>query len=126
MTNQIVANNVTGIPVTYVDNGDGTYSLKVSTSGPGGAPSATRSGVSLNSSVGATSAAIIPAGTFLGEVTIQNRHGSQVLYVSFNSPALTTDFAISAGAALTMRFGPTNVLYGIGSGAATTFAAIGA
>lgn len=126
MSDRIELNNATGIPVKFVDNGDGTYSLQVSTSGGTVAPVATRAGVSVNGSVGAASAAIIAAGAFDGEVTIQNTHASQTLSVSFTNPATTSDFTIAAGAALTMHFGPTNALYGIGSGASTTFAAIGA
>ncbi len=126
MADKIVLNNATGIPVRYVDNGDETWSPQVSTSGGSIPPVAARAGVTLSGSIGASSGEIIPAGTFDGEVTLQNTHASQTLSISFNTPALTTDFTIAAGAALTLRFGPTNALYGIGSGAATTFSAIGA
>lgn len=128
MSDQIAVNNATGIPMHWVDNGDGTFSPKISISGGTTAPPAVRAGISAPAnSVGGASATIIAAGTFLDSVTIQNTHATQTLYVSFNTPALTTDFAIGpAGAALTLPFGPTNALYGIGSGAATTFAVIGA
>ena len=126
MTDIIGLRNATNIAVRFVDNGDGTYSEQVSTSGGTAAPVAARAGASISGSVGAASATIIAAGTFHGEVTLQNTHASQTLSISFTSPATAADFTIQPGAALTVRFGPTNALYGIGSGAATTFAAIGA
>ncbi|MET3232270.1 UNVERIFIED_ORG: hypothetical protein ABIC54_004475 [Burkholderia sp. 1263] len=88
-------------------------------------PTNAQAGVSTKGTVGTTSAAIIAAGQFTGWVTVQNTHASQTLYVSFTAPATTTDIAIQAGAALTLAFGPTNALNGIGSGAGTTFAAVG-
>lgn len=128
MVDKIVQRNATDVPIRMVDNGDGTWSEKVNIDGGTAAPNAARAGISAPaSSVGVASAQIIAAGAYLGSVTIQNTHATQTLYVSFNTPALTTDFAIApAGAALTLPFGPTNALYGIGSGAATTFAVIGA
>jgi len=124
MADQKAMNNSTGIPMTWVDNGDGTYSPKVSAGG-GVAPPATRAGVTLNGSRDNSSGVIVPAGTFVNEMTIQNTHASQTLSITFTSPATSADFTIQPGAALTMKFGPTNALYGIGSGAATTFACIG-
>ena len=103
------------IPV-YITTGSGSG---------GGVSGPAKAGVSAKGTVGTTSAAIVAAGQFAGWVTIQNTHASQTLYVSFNAPATTTDIAIQAGAALTLAFGPTNALNGIGSGAGTTFAMVG-
>lgn len=88
-------------------------------------PTNAQAGKSVSGNVGATSAGLIVAGSFAGWLTIQNTHATQTLYVSFNAPATASDFAIASGAALTLPFGPTNTLNGIGSGAATTFAVVG-
>lgn len=87
--------------------------------------SGSRTGASSNSSVGTTSAQIIAAGTYSSWVTIQNTHASQTLYLSFNTPATTSDIKIIAGASITLPFGLANALYGIASGASTTYAIIG-
>ncbi len=95
----------------------------------GGAPPTyqiPRAGVSTSGTVGTTSAALIPAGTFSNSATIQNTHATQTLTLSFNTTALATDIKLGAGASITLPFGPTNALYGLGSGAGTTWAAIGA
>lgn len=103
------------IPV-YITSGSG---------GGGGVGGPSKAGVSVKGSVGTTSAAIIAAGQFAGWVTVQNTHATNTLFVSFTAPATATDIAILPGAALTLTFGPTNALNGIGSAAATTFAAVG-
>jgi hypothetical protein len=91
-----------------------------------GAPSGGgATGISLNGSVGTTSAVIIPAGTFSTWVTLQNTHASQTLNVSFISPVTTADISLAAGASITLPFGPGNALNGLGSAAGTTWAAIG-
>ncbi|MBN3757220.1 hypothetical protein G3N95_30060 [Paraburkholderia sp. Tr-20389] len=82
-------------------------------------------GVSSNSNVGASSAVVVPAGTYAAWVTIQNTHATQKLSLSFTSPATTSDYTLAAGASITLPFGLANALYGIGSGAATTYALIG-
>ena len=87
---------------------------------------ATRAGVSKTGSVDAASAQILAAGAFTDNVMIQNTHASQSLYFSFKNPATASDVKFGPGASITLPFGPNNVLYGIGSAAATTFAAIGA
>ncbi|WP_035939430.1 hypothetical protein [Caballeronia glathei] len=84
-----------------------------------------KAGVSAKGTVGTTSAAIIAAGAFAGWVTVQNTSPANTLFVSFTAPATATDIAILPGAALTLPFGPTNALNGIGSAAGTTFAAVG-
>jgi hypothetical protein len=93
--------------------------------GGGGLAGPAEAGVSVKGTAGTTSAAIIAAGAFKGWVTIQNTHASQTLFVSFTAPATATDIAILPGAGLTLPFGPTNALNGIGSAAGTTFAAVG-
>jgi hypothetical protein len=96
--------------------------LPVSTSGS--APSPTKAGISATGSVGATSATVVPAAAYTGWVTIQNT-SANILYLSFTNPATTSGIAVAAGAALTLPFGPTNALFGIGSATATTFAVVG-
>jgi hypothetical protein len=82
-------------------------------------------GISSNGSVGTSSAVVVAAGTFFKWVTIQNTHATQKLSLSFNTPATTADFTLAPGAAMTLPFGLAKSLYGIGSGAGTTFALIG-
>jgi hypothetical protein len=94
------------------------------TSAPSGSGS-TIAGVSVKGTVGTTSAEIIAAGAFVGWMTVQNTHASNTLFVSFTTPATATDIAILPGAGLTLPFGPTNALNGIGSAAGTTFAVVG-
>lgn len=88
----------------------------------GGIPAA---GISVNGSVGAASAQLIAPGAFSAWVTIQNTHASQKLSLSFNATATVNDFTLAPGASVTLPFGLANALNGIGSGAGTTFAAIG-
>lgn len=88
-------------------------------------PTNAQAGASASGAVGTASAQIIAAGAYKGWVTIQNTSAANTLYVSFNATATASDFAITAGAALTLAFGPTNALAGIGSAAGTTFAAVG-
>lgn len=88
-----------------------------------GAPLA--AGVSSNSNVGAASAVVVPAGIYSAWVTVQNTHATQKLSLSFTNPATTSDYTLAAGASITLPFGLANALYGIGSGAATTYALIG-
>ncbi len=83
-----------------------------------------KAGVSTTGSVGITSATIVPAATYTGWVTIQNT-SANILYLSFTTPATASGNAIAAGASITLPFGPTNALYGIGSATATTFATAG-
>jgi len=104
------------IPV-YITSGSGGSG--------GGLAGPAKAGVSVKGAAGTTSTAIIAAGAFAGWVTIQNTHASQTLFVSFTAPATATDIAILPGAGLTLPFGPTNALNGIGSAAGTTFAAVG-
>jgi hypothetical protein len=96
--------------------------LPISTSSA--APAPAKAGVSATGSVGTTSATIMTAGAFTGWVTIQNT-SANILYVSFTSPATTSSTALAAGVSITLPFGPTNALFGIGSATATTFAVIG-
>lgn len=88
-------------------------------------PTNAQAGKSASGTVGATSAAIVAAGAYTGWVTVQNTHATQILYISFSATATTADLAIAPGAAMTLPFGPTNALSGIGSGAATSFAVVG-
>lgn len=81
-------------------------------------------GSSSNGVVGTTSTPIVAANTYKGWVTVQNTSATNILYVSFNA-ASTADFAIAPGGALTLPFGPTNILYGLGSAAGTGYAVIG-
>ena len=82
-------------------------------------------GISSNNSVGTSSAVIVPAGTYSAWVTIQNTHATQKLSLSFTNPSTTGDYTLAPGASITLPFGLANALYGIGSGAATTYALIG-
>lgn len=88
-------------------------------------PTNAQAGKSANGTVGTASAVIVAAGTYTGWITVQNTHATQILYISFNATATTSDLAIAPGAAMTLPFGPTNALTGIGSGAATSFAIVG-
>jgi hypothetical protein len=110
-------NDAGAIPVRMVSGGGNGSSI--TTAGPAEA------GVSTSGTVGTTSGTIVAAGAYKGWVTIQNTHASNVLYVSFKAAATATDFAIYPNSALTLPFGPTNALSGLGSGAGTTFATIG-
>jgi hypothetical protein len=84
-------------------------------------------GISESGTVGASSALIVAAATFRSSMTVQNTStNGNTLYISFNNPALATDFALAAGGALTYPYGIANALYGIGSAAGTTFAVTGA
>ena len=85
-----------------------------------------RAYTSSNSSVSGTSATIVAAGTYSYWITIQNTHASQKLSLSFNNPATTSDLTLAAGQWITLTPGATNTLYGIGSGASTTYAIMGA
>jgi hypothetical protein len=110
------------------DQGNAAGAIPVwitSGSGSGGVAGPSKAGVSASNSVGTTSAQLIAAGAYKGWVTVQNTHATQTLYVSFGATATTADFAIAPGAALSLPFGPTNALNGIGSGAGTTFAVVG-
>lgn len=82
-------------------------------------------GISTSGTVGAASATLIPAGTYSAWVTIKNTHATQTLSLSFNAAAVAADFPLAAGASVTLPFGLANSLQGIGSGAGTTWAAIG-
>lgn len=82
-------------------------------------------GISSNSSVGTSSAVIVPAGTYSAWVTIQNTHALNKLFLSFTNPATTSDYTLSPGASITLPFGLANALYGIGGATGTTYALIG-
>lgn len=83
-------------------------------------------GVSLKGSVGTSVSQLLAPASFKNWLTIQNTHASQSLAISFvASVAVGSDFTLAPGAALTLPYGPLNALYGIGSGAGTTFAIIG-
>lgn len=83
-------------------------------------------GVSTSGTVGtAGTDVVLAAGTFKGSGTIENTHATQTLYLSFNTPATVNDIKVAPGSTITIPFGPTNALYGIGSGTGTTFAAVG-
>lgn len=82
-------------------------------------------GVSMTGTVGAASATLIPPGTYGAWVTIQNTHATQSLNLSFAATATLNDFKLVAGASITLPFGLANALQGLGSGAGTTWAAIG-
>lgn len=113
-------NPVTGIANKMQIAADG--SLKTSQS----SLAASRAGISSNNSAGVASAQILAAGVYLNNVTIQNTHATQTLNLSFTNPATVNDFRLAAGASITLPFGPSNALYAIASGAATTYAIIGA
>lgn len=70
---------------------------------------------------------LIPASRFNRHATVQNRDAANDLFVSFNTPALVTDFKLSPGQAMTFPSnGFSNALYGLSSGATTAFSTIGA
>ncbi len=122
---QSIPDSQNTLPRKWRDMGDGTWAEVVAAVAISPA-SGEKTGINSNSSVGNASATIIPAGTYADWVTIQNTHATQGLSVSFNNPALPTDFTLAPGSALTLPFGLSNTLYGIGSGAGTTYALIGA
>ena len=72
--------------------------------------------------VGTASALLLAANTKRSVVTVQNTHASQTLYISATDPATVNDLAIVAGASMTMSPAPSNALYALGSGAATSYA----
>jgi hypothetical protein len=95
------------------------------TSGPP-SPGSAGPGISSRNSVGTAGTEVIAAaGAFKSWVTVQNTHAANTLYLSFETPALATDFALQPGEALTLPVSFNNALYGRGSAAGTTFAAIG-
>ncbi|WP_027798259.1 hypothetical protein [Paraburkholderia dilworthii] len=110
-------NDAAAIPVR-ITAGSGDSS-PITSAGPAEA------GVSASGTVGTTSAQLVAAGAYKGWLTVQNTHASNTLYASFGATATTSDFAIAPGAALTLPFGPTNALSGVGSGAGTSFAVVG-
>ena len=112
-------NPVTGIANKLLIAADG--SVKTSQS----SLAASRAGVSSNNSVGTVSAQIAAPGTYQNNVTVQNTHATQTMNLSFTNPATVNDFRLAPGASVTFSFGPSNALYAIGSGAATTYALIG-
>ncbi|WP_175785401.1 hypothetical protein [Burkholderia ambifaria] len=117
------------IPPPPQNPSTGVPYVEIVGSGGGGSPASVtgpaEAGISGSGSVGTSSAQIIAAGAYKGWVTVQNTHASNTLYVSFGATATTSGFAIAPGAALTLPFGPTNALNGIGSAAGTTFAVVG-
>lgn len=108
----VLVDPVSGEPVTPA----GTVS---------GGGSNSPAGLSVNNSVGTTSAVIVTANQFPRWVTIQNTHASNTLYVSFNAAATTSDFQIAPGASLTLPSGFSNGIRAVGSAAGTTYAIIG-
>lgn len=73
----------------------------------------------------AAPAVIIPGGTYNGWATVQNTHATQTLYIGFSNSLTSAGVAIAPGLAFTFPFGLANSLYGLGSGAGTTFAIVG-
>lgn len=69
---------------------------------------------------------VIAAGTFSYWATVQNTHATQTLTLSFAKPAVAGRLILQPGQSITMNPGPLNALYGLGSGAATTCAIMGA
>jgi hypothetical protein len=108
-----------GYPIVSIAGSGGGGGGTIPTSG------SPETGSSASGTVGAASAVIIAAGAYKGLVTVQNTSAANTLYISFNAAATTSDFAIAPGAAMTLTFGPTNALAGLGSAAGTTFALIG-
>lgn len=81
---------------------------------------------SSNSSVSTASATAVAAAQNYASLTLMNTHASQTIYVSFTTPATTSDLKLAPLAALSFtQFGPKNALYVLGSGASTTYAIIG-
>lgn len=117
--------DVNGIP--QAADANNPMPVTLSSGGGGGGPTGPSvNGISQSGLIGTTSGQIIAAGAYVGWVTVQNTHASQILYVTFGATATTTaSFPIQPGAALTLPFGPKNALNGIGSGANTTFTVIG-
>jgi hypothetical protein len=83
-------------------------------------------GISQSGFVGTTSFQLVASGTFTSSLTIQNTHASQTLYVGFATTVSPSNgFMLIPGASLTLPFGPTNALNGVGSGSNTSFIVIG-
>lgn len=86
-----------------------------------------RRGIEYFGSVGTSGTdQIVQANRFTSELTIQNTHATQSIYLSYQTTGATTsDFKLNPGDAMRISFGPANNLLGLGSGAGTTFAVFG-
>lgn len=94
----------------------------VTPAGTGSVPT----GISVNGTVNTTSVTLLTAGQIPHWVAIQNTDTNGTLYVSYNTPATTTNsFAIAPNTTLVIPSGTTNALYAIGSATNVTYDIIG-
>lgn len=123
-----IAAGVDGLPVILKCDETGAMLINVASGGSIPITPASVAFASSNSSVGAASAQIVAASATRKFLMIQNTHATQYLYLSLNNPATVSDIILApGGASLSFgNLGPTNAVYGIGSGAATTFAILSA
>lgn len=109
----------------YKDMGDGTYAEIVSS-----VPSSTTNaaaGISAKGTVDTSGTnVIVAAAAYTRQVIIQNTDASKTLYVSFTSPAVSTDIVLISGASLNLNYGPTNAIYAKGDSAGCAYAVVGA
>lgn len=123
-----VAAGVDGLPVILKCDETGAMLINVASGGAIPVVPASVAFASSNSSVGAASAEIVVANAARKFLMIQNTHASQYLYLSMTNPATVADIILApGGASLSFgNLGPTNAVYAIGGGAATTFAILSA
>lgn len=80
----------------------------------------------IKGTVGATSELIVPKGTFMNTILINNRSDTDNLIVSFGIDAVAAeDFQIPPEQALTLYFGVASDIYAVSSGGDINYVAIG-
>ena len=118
-----VAAGIDGLPVILKCDETGALQISLSSAAsiivnPVAAVFASATG-----NVGVASAQILAASATRKYLTIQNTHATQSLYLSFTNPATVSDILLLPTASMTFQnVVPSGILYGIGSGAATTYA----
>lgn len=105
--------NPNGAAVSFPSNPNGNATPVVS-SGTGASSAGTVNG--------AGTQVVAAANANRAWLTVQNTDAANDLYLSFTSPATTSDIKIVAGGSITMTVAPTNALYGLSSAVSTTFA----
>lgn len=82
---------------------------------------------SSTATVGTTSSTLVAAGGNYQTLTISNTDATKTVYVSFTTPATTTDLPLPALAVMSFRLSsaPQNAIYAVGSGASINVAIIG-
>lgn len=127
-TANALADGIDGTPVVLKCDENGSLMITVASGGSIPIVPASAAFSSASGSVGAASAQVVAASATRKFLMVQNTHATQYLYLSWTSPATTSDIILApGGASITFgNLGPTGALYGIGSGAATTYAVMSA